>query len=540
MPGLITGNLEAERELRRVGQRLDQASGDAIGGDDIETDARADDDTRRPRFVVLLFGGEEHVDFTGDIDVVRARGEARVDHRRARSGERASAMGETARRRARGARPATSESENTRDRQPELRGECGNARAAAGQDRRQTLPLRLACDERGRCNRSRHKSSRDGFRPCRFEGGKTRCYNDHAKRSPHERVWRPCDGLARMCISLRTRCASTWRIASLSLPAGARLAGARAAFPAILLIVGAVACFAVLDGIVKFLACTTPCLSSSGRAIAVQALAIVLWLGPRCGARLLHTRQPALQLARGAAWCCLVAVFLQRAASLPLAEATAINYTTPTLVILLVGRRAEGADDAAALGVRRRGDGRHAADRAAGRRDPARRGAAVRWSAPRFYAAFQIMTRKLSAEDPRVTLFYPALVRHGADDAAPAVRRPDVDMPWTHVAAGGSWACSAPRAISCSSSLSRRAPASGLTPFTYMQIVCATLFGLGILRPVSRCRGARRDSDHRAAAGCCLPGTSGGARSRRRPRSRPPSIEGFTDLPWRGRIGQEA
>ena len=34
----------------------------------------------------------------------------------------------------------------------------------------------------------------------------------------------------------------------------------------------------------------------------------------------------------------------------------------------------------------------------------------------------------------------------------------------------------------------QRAPASALTPFTYMQLVWATLLGLARLRPVSRCR----------------------------------------------------
>ena len=49
---------------------------------------------------------------------------------------------------------------------------------------------------------------------------------------------------------------------------------------AILLIVGAVLCFAVLDSIVKFMAMRYPVPLLVWARYAVQALAIVLWLGP--------------------------------------------------------------------------------------------------------------------------------------------------------------------------------------------------------------------------------------------------------------------
>ena len=42
-----------------VGQRFDQAGGDAVGGNDIEADARADDDSGSIRFCVTADGFEE-------------------------------------------------------------------------------------------------------------------------------------------------------------------------------------------------------------------------------------------------------------------------------------------------------------------------------------------------------------------------------------------------------------------------------------------------------------------------------------------------
>ncbi len=104
-------------------------------------------------------------------------------------------------------------------------------------------------------------------------------------------------------------------------------------------------------------------------------------------------------------------------------------------------------------------------------------GAVFALAAALFYAAFQIMTRKLAAEDPRVTLFYPALVGSVLMTLVlPFVEWP-ADMPWGDVAqvllAGALGTAGHFLFILAF----QRAPASGLTPFTYMQIVFATLLG---------------------------------------------------------------
>jgi drug/metabolite transporter (DMT)-like permease len=245
---------------------------------------------------------------------------------------------------------------------------------------------------------------------------------------------------------------------------------------AILLIVGAVGCFAVLDSIVKFMAMRYPVPLLVWARYAVQAVAIVLWLGPSMRSRLLHTRQPKLQIARGTIVLLSSLCFFNALKFLPLAEATAINYTTPTLVILLsvlvlkermtVPRWAfVVAGMAGMLLIVRPGA------------EILRGAALLALVGAGFYATFQIMTRKLSAEDPRVTLFYSALCGTVLMTLLlPFVER-EVDMPWSHIALVGIMGMLGTAGHFLFILAFRHAPASGLTPFTYMQIVWATLLG---------------------------------------------------------------
>jgi drug/metabolite transporter (DMT)-like permease len=247
---------------------------------------------------------------------------------------------------------------------------------------------------------------------------------------------------------------------------------------AILLIIGAVACFALLDGIVKYLTAYYPVPLLVWARYLVQALVMVAWLAPRIGARLVHTRQPALQLARGAVLVASSVFFVSALRRMPLAEATAINYTTPTLVILL----------AVVVLKERMTPPRWAfvVTGMAGMLLIVRPGTAILGAGAAFalgaalcYAAFQILTRKLAAEDPRVTLFYPALTGSVLMTLTlPFITGP-VDVAWTHVLLillGGALGTIGHFLFILAF---QRAPASGLTPFTYLQIVFATLFGWG-------------------------------------------------------------
>ena len=248
---------------------------------------------------------------------------------------------------------------------------------------------------------------------------------------------------------------------------------------AILLIVGAVACFSLLDSIVKFLATRYSVPMLVWARYAVQAIAIVLWLGPTMRSQLLHTRQLRLQLARGAILLVSSLLFFNALKYLPLAEATAINYTTPTLVILL-----------SVVVLKERMTPPRWAFVAAGlagmllivRPSAAilHSGALLALGAAGFYATFQIMTRKLSAEDPRVTLFYSALCGTVLLTLVlPFVDQP-AEMPWLHIALVGIMGVLGTAGHFLFILAFRNAPASGLTPFTYMQIVWATLLGWGV------------------------------------------------------------
>ena len=263
----------------------------------------------------------------------------------------------------------------------------------------------------------------------------------------------------------------------------ARRTAAHIPLAAILLIVGAVGCFTLLDATVKHLAARYPVPLLVWARYLVQAVAMVLWLAPTMGMRLVRTPQPALQLARGTILLASSVCFVNALRLLPLAEATAINYTTPTLVILLSVvvlkermTRPRWAFVVAGM---------------AGMLLIVRPGAAIlhggavlALAAALFYALFQIMTRKLAAEDPRVTLFYPALAGSALMTLCAAVRRLAASTCRGRTSrSSGSRACSAPPATSCSSS-----PSSARRP-----------------------RGSRRSPTCRSSSPRCWDGRSSGS-----------------------------
>jgi len=245
---------------------------------------------------------------------------------------------------------------------------------------------------------------------------------------------------------------------------------------AVLLIAGAVLSFSVLDTCMKYLAGRYPVPLLVWARWTVQVVAMVLWLAPTMRWNLVRTPQFGMQVVRGATLIGSSVMFITALRYLPLAETTALNYTTPTLVILMavvfLGERmtrpraalvvagmlgmllivrpgAEMFRGAAVLGL----------------------GSAV------CYALYQILTRKLASEDPRVSLFYPALVGMVLMTAVwpwfgtPAhVTWPDVGL---IVFAGVLGTLGHFLLILAL----QRAPASGLTPFTYLQLVWSTLLG---------------------------------------------------------------
>ncbi len=238
----------------------------------------------------------------------------------------------------------------------------------------------------------------------------------------------------------------------------------------------AILCFSVLDAISKRLVGKYPADFVVWARYAVQTLTLLALLAPRLGRRLVTTTSLALQLVRGVLMAISSLMMVLAFGAMPLADATAINYTAPTIVMVLaflfLGERATPvrlasvfAGLAGVLLIVRPGSTIF---------QPA---AAFPLIAAAAGASYQVLTRKLALEDARTMLFYTSIV--GAVVLT-------LLMPWRGVtrgvepldlvllalpgllAAGGHFLFI--RAF-------QRAPASGLASITYVQLVFATLLG---------------------------------------------------------------
>jgi len=245
---------------------------------------------------------------------------------------------------------------------------------------------------------------------------------------------------------------------------------------AIGLIVGSVLCFTILDATVKHLADRYPIPLLVWARYTVQTLVVLLWLLPKMGLGLFRTPRPGLMLVRGAILPLSSLCFFSALKYLPLAEATAINYGTPILVIILavafLGERMTRPRIALVLaGI-------------AGMFLIVRPGSVVFQGAALlalgsavFYGTFQILTRMLAGEDSRVLLFYPAIIGTVMMTVLLPWLGIDVAMPWADVAFIGAAGLLGTVGHFLFILAFQRAPASALTPFTYMQLVWATLIG---------------------------------------------------------------
>jgi len=245
---------------------------------------------------------------------------------------------------------------------------------------------------------------------------------------------------------------------------------------AALLIVAAVGCFTTSDVAVKYLTQLYPTPLLVWARWTVQAGATVLWLAPQMGWDLVRTTQPRLQILRGIVLVLSSLCFFNALRWLPLADATAINYCTPVLVILLsvmvLKERMTKPRWAFVIAgftgmlfiVRPGASILHGA-------------ALLALVAAGFYAVYQILTRKLRGENPRVTLFYPALCGTILTTALLPFSDYHAEMPWTHMALIVLVGLIATMGHFLFILAFQRAPASGLTPFTYVQLVWAMLAG---------------------------------------------------------------
>ncbi len=245
---------------------------------------------------------------------------------------------------------------------------------------------------------------------------------------------------------------------------------------AIALITGAVLCFACLDAVVKILTQRYPVPMLVWARYAVQALAIVIWLMPRMGTALVRTKRFRLHLARAALLPVSSLFFFSSLRYLPLAEATAMNYSTPVLVMILAvvflhERMTQPRIALVICGL-------------AGMFLIVRPGSAMFQGAALLsvgaaiaYASFQILTRKLASEDWRVLLFYPAIVGTAMMTALLPWYGEALDAPWTDIALIVATGLLGTLGHGLFVLAFQRSPASALTPYTYIHLVWATLLG---------------------------------------------------------------
>ena len=246
---------------------------------------------------------------------------------------------------------------------------------------------------------------------------------------------------------------------------------------AVLLICAATLCFASLDTAIKYLSSRYPVPLLVWARWAIQALAIVAWLAPRRGLSFVRTARPGRNLVRGAVLIGSSICFVYALRDLPIADVTALNYSTPMMVVVLavvvLGERLTPARIAFVLAgvigmllIVRPGT------------DVFRGASVLALASAAFYATYQIMTRRMADEDPGVLLFYPALVGAVAMSFALLFSLDAiVAMPWTHVAmlvVGGMVGTLGHLLFILAF---QRGAASALTPFTYVHLVWATLIG---------------------------------------------------------------
>jgi drug/metabolite transporter (DMT)-like permease len=252
---------------------------------------------------------------------------------------------------------------------------------------------------------------------------------------------------------------------------------ARTHLRGILLVIAAVGTLAVLDSISKHLSRSYPVPMVVWARYLVHVLIMLAVLWPRMGKRLVATRRPGLQLARGIGLGLSTLFFVTGLSLMPLAEASAITLVAPILLTVLAVRVlrekapsgtwwALAVSFCGVLLIVRPG------------------GQVFSWAAlfplatAVSFAGYQILTRKLAGvDDGLATLFLGALVAAVlATLLVPWFWHPPRN--WTDaglfVALGAVGALGHLLLVRAF----ERAPASLLAPFSYLQVVATLVLGL--------------------------------------------------------------
>jgi drug/metabolite transporter (DMT)-like permease len=245
----------------------------------------------------------------------------------------------------------------------------------------------------------------------------------------------------------------------------------------ILLMVASLWTLSVLDGTAKWLAAFgIPIVLLSWARYAVHAAVLAAVVVPRRGWGILRSRRPGYQLLRACLMLSSTVLFFSVLKLLPLAEATAINFCSPFIILALSPWLLKepprwsrwlgvACGFVGMLIVVRPGSGLHPL------------GVALGFLTALVFAIFQIVTRKLADEDPLTTNLWGGLF-------GTAALLPVLPFYWQHIDLSPlQWAIVLSMGIigltghMLQISAFRCAPASLLSPFVYLQIVSATTVG---------------------------------------------------------------
>lgn len=242
------------------------------------------------------------------------------------------------------------------------------------------------------------------------------------------------------------------------------------------LVLAAGVCFATLDATGKWLIQEHALFLVIWARYVGQAVVVTPIAWTRGGSGFWRTKHLKMQLARSLCLVCATACFFGGLRYLPLAEGSAIAFLAPMFAIVLsgpvLGEKPTRARWLAALGG------------FAGILMLVRPGTAVFHPATLFLVGaaisnslYQLLTRKLPNDGPYTTLFYTALVGAVVLTAMLPFSGVTVPLTWTDAAFLMTLGVLAGVGHLFFISGFLMAPASLLAPFTYVQMVWATLYG---------------------------------------------------------------
>jgi drug/metabolite transporter (DMT)-like permease len=245
---------------------------------------------------------------------------------------------------------------------------------------------------------------------------------------------------------------------------------------AVLLIVVACACFTTIDVSVKLLTERYPVALVVWARWGVQALVVLALVGPKLRLNLVRTTRLSMHVARGVLLIASSLCFFSALHYLPLAEATALNYTSPILVTLMASWLLRErltrprwvfvvAGFVGMLLIVRPGS------------EMLTPAALLALGAAALYATFQIMTRTLAGENLMVLLMYPSLIGTVLLSLAIPFVRTGGWYPTSDLAAFIGIGILGSLGHLLFIKAFQRASASAIAPFTYAQLVWSTLAG---------------------------------------------------------------